>query len=238
MSPRWIVGFAAWASVLAIGVASASSLGGLTAESLEAWNQSGTPSTPTILSCDAFALAAPTGSALASRPVQLAAKCGSATWSVHSGTWTIAGGRLNPGDGNATATVSAGTTDVSAQATVVSANGNNRVAGIAINHTGATRIYLAGVLSGPGTVQLSLVNGASVTTLASATATITASTVVRITRNGTAVSVSVNGVLRISHTLSAGQVATLAGGTQTGLYFDSGNQIRFADIVATTPASP
>ena len=118
------------------------------------------------------------------------------------------------------------------------ARGSSRIAGVAINHTGATRIYLAAALSGPGTVQLRLVNGGTITTLASATATIGATAVVRITRNGTAITVSVNGTTRISFTLSATQVTTLAGGTRVGLYWNSGSTIRFSNILATQPASP
>lgn len=238
MSPRWAVGFAAWASVLTIGVANASMLGGMSAATLDTWSQSGPAWAPTILICDNFALSAATGSALANRPVQLPSKCGSGAWSVHRGTWTISSGQLDPSGGDATASISAGQTDISAQATVLNANGGSRVAGIAINHTGSTRVYLAGVLSGPSTVQLRLVNGGSVTTLTSATATIGASAIVRITRQGAAVWVSVDGELEINYTLSAGQMSILAGGTRVGLYFDSGGAIRFTNIVATTAASP
>ena len=238
MSPRWTVGFAAWAGVLSIGVANAAVLGGLTPTSLVALNQSGSSGAPTVLTCDNFSLSAATGTALASRPVQLPAKCGSGTWAVNNGSWSISSGELNPGGGGATATISAGQTDVSAEATVLNANGGGRVAGVAVDHTGTTRIYLAGVLVGPSTAELRLVNGGSVTTLASSAATIIASTVVRITRNGTAVTVSVDGVLAISYTLSAGQVTTLSGGTRVGLYYDSGGAIRFTNIVATTPAAP
>lgn len=235
MSPRWIVGFAAWASVLAIGVANASGLGGLTPKTLEAWTQSGGTGAPTVLTCDSFALAAPTGSALNTRPVQLPAKCGSGTWTSHLGTWTITSGQLRATTGNATASINAGTTNVSAEATVLNANGTSRIAGVAINHTGATRIYLAAALSGPSTVQLRLVNGGSVSTLQSATVTIGASAVVRITRNGTTVTVFVNGVLALTRTLTAGQVTTLSGGTRVGLYWNSGNAIRFTNMVATNP---
>ncbi|MCE9623816.1 MAG: hypothetical protein K8R99_15860 [Actinomycetia bacterium] len=238
MSPRWIVAFAAWASVLTIGVANASVLGGLTPQTLEAWNQAGGPGTPTILTCDNFALPAATGAALASRPVQLPAKCGSFTWTSHLGTWTITTGQLRATTANATASINAGTTDVSAEATVLNANGASRIAGIAINHTGATRIYLAAALSGPNTVQLRLVNGATITTLASATVTIGASAVVRITRIGTTVTVSVNGTLALTRVLTAGQVTTLSGGTRVGLYWNSGTTIRFTNMVATTAASP
>ena len=192
MSPRWLVVFAAWAGVLAIGVANAAMLGGLTPKSLEAWDQSGGSGAPTVLTCDNFSLPAATGSALASRPVQLPAKCGSGTWAVNNGSWSISAGELNPGGGGATASISAGQTDVSAEATVLNANSGSRIAGVAVDHTGSTRIYLAGVLVGPSNAELRLVNGGTVTTLASSAATIIATTVVRITRNGTAVTVSVN----------------------------------------------
>ncbi len=238
MSPRWMVAFAAWASVLTIGAASASVLGGLTPNSLAAWTQSSSSGAPTVLTCDNFSLSAATGSALAGRPVQLPSKCGSFTWTIQQGTWTISSGQVNPGGSGATATISAGQTDASAEATILSANGNSRVAGVAIDHTGSSLIYLVGALSGPGTAALLLVNGGTVTTLASATATINATTVVRITRNGTAVTVSVDGVLRVSYTLTPGEVTTLSGGTKVGLYFDSGNAIRFTNMVATTAASP
>ena len=238
MSPRWLVVFAAWAGVLAIGVANAASLGGLTPKTLDAWSQSGGSGAPTVLTCDNFSLAAATGSALAGRPVQLPAKCGSGTWAVNNGSWSISSGQLNPGGGGATATISAGQTDVSAEATVLNANSGSRVAGVAVDHTGSTRIYLAGVLVGPSTAELRLVNGGTVTTLASSAATIIATTVVRITRNGTAVTVSVNGVLAISYTLSAAQETTLSGGTRVGLYYDTGSAIRFTNIVATTAAAP
>lgn len=238
MSPRWIVALAAGASGLTIGVAHAATLGTLAAGSLASWNQSAIASTPTILTCDNFSLPASTGSALAGRPVQLPSKCGSGTWQVHRRTWTIISGLLDTSGGDATASISAGQTNVSAETTVIGANGGSRVAGIAINHTGNTRIFLSAVLVGPSTVRLELSTGGAPSTLASASATIGATTVVRITRNGSAVTVSVDGEQRISYTLSSSQISTLAGGTRVGLYFDSGSTIRFADILATTPASP
>lgn len=238
MSPRWIAGLAALASVLSIGAAHASMLGGLAPTTLEAWDASGGSGAPSVLTCDNFNLAAGTGSALASRPVQLLAKCGVGTWTIDRGTWTITSGQLSATTGNATASIDAGSTNVSAETTVLNANGSSRIAGVAINHTGATRIYLAAALSGPSTAQLRLVDGGSVSTLASATVTIGASAVVRITRNGSTVTVSVNGTLALTHTLTAGQISTLSGGTRVGLYWNSGSTIRFTNMVATTAASP
>lgn len=223
----------------ALGSAQATGFGGLSALSLGAFNNGGSASAPTMITCDDFSRAASTGTALNLRPVQLPANCGSTTaWATNLGTWTITAGQLAATTTNATTTVNAGSTDVSAEATVIGANGNSRIAGVAINHTGATRIYLAAALSGPGTAQLRLVNGNTVSTLASATATIAASTVVRITRVGTAVTVSVNGALVISFTLSPGNVTTLSGGTRTGLYWNSGTTIRFTHFLVTQASAP
>ena len=222
----------------ALSSAYATSLGGLSAKTIGEFT-GGSASPPTTITCDDFSRAASTGSALNLRPVQLPANCGSTiTWTTNLGTWTITSGQLAATTANATATVNAGLTNVSAEATVIGANGTSRIAGVAINHTGGTRIYLAAALSGPGTAQLLLVNGNTVTTLASVAATITATTVVRITRIASAVTVSVNGALVISFTLSAGNVTTLSGGTRTGLYWNSGTTIRFTNILVTQAVAP
>jgi hypothetical protein len=222
----------------AICVAHAVALGTVTSKSLASFNSATAASTPTVLTCDNFSLAASTGSALNARPVQLPARCGTATWATNLGTWTITSGQLSAATTNATATIPAGQTDVSAQATVINANGTSRSAGVAIDHTGTTRIYLAASLSGGNTAQLLLVNGSSVSTLASAAATIGASAVVRITRVGTAVTVSVNGAQVLTATLTSAQVTTLSGGTKVGLYWNSGSTIRFTDILATQASAP
>ena len=224
--------------VVAVAIGNATTLGGLSTGSLLTVDQAVAGNAPTVLVCDDFSRAAATGSALNGRPVQLPANCGAATWTSQLGTWTISSGQLAASTTNATATLAAGQTSVSAEATILNVNGTSRIGGVAIDHTGATRIYLAGVLSGPSTAQLRLVTGSTVTTLANATVTIGASAVVRITRNASAVTVSVNGTQAISFTLNATQIATLSGGTLVGLYWNSGTTLRFTNVLATTPASP
>jgi len=224
--------------MLTVGVANAAVLGGLTATTLGAWNQSATPSTPVILACDNFGLAAATGRELDGRPVQLPEQCGKGTWTSDLGTWTIRSDELRARTEDATASMDAGQTNVSAEATVLNADGKNRVAGVAINHSGSTRVYLVAAISGPSNALLKLVDGSTVTTLASATVKIEASASVRITRNDETVTVSVNGVLAIKQTLAKEQITTLAGGTRVGLYWNSGNMIRFTDVMATTATSP
>ena len=219
-------------------VAHAAALGPLSSSGLASFDSSATPGAPAVITCDGFALAASTGTALNNRPVQLAANCGAGIWTTNRGTWTITSGQLSASTPHATATISAGLTNVSAQATLLDANGTSRAAGVAINHTGPSRIYLAAVLSGGNTAELRLIDGNSVSTLAAVAATVTASTVVRITRVGTAVTVSVNGAQVLTFALTPGQVSTLSGGTRVGLYWNSGTSIRFTDIVATQAVAP
>lgn len=218
--------------------AAAGTLGGLTTQQVAAWDAPATISTPAIITCDDFSRASATGSALANRPVQLPATCGSGVWSTELGTWTIGAGQLAASSANATATISAGQTDISATATILNAHGGGRIAGVAIDHSGSTRKYLAATLSGPNTVQLRLVDGSTITILASASASITATTVIRITRAGSTVTISVNGTLALTYTLSAGQITTVATGTKVGLYWNSGTTVRFTNISATQPSAP
>lgn len=222
-------------AIAPMGAASATTFGGLAPRSLRAIDQAGTSGAPTLLTCDDFGRAAPTGAALASRPVQLPANCGSATWTSHRGTWSISSGRLGAATANATATVNAGQTNMTAQATVLNGNAGGAIAGVAINHTGTSRVYLAGVLAGGTGVQLRLVTGATVTTLVTGTATVTATSTVTLRRNGSTVTVAVNGVTAITYTLTAGQVTTLSGGTRTGLYWAAGSTVRFTNMFATAP---
>jgi hypothetical protein len=157
-------------------------------------------------------------------------------WTVHSGTWTIAAGQLRAGSNDSSATVDVGGTDVSAQATVLNAGGGNgRAAGVAINHSGASQVYLSGVVASGSVAELRLVSGTTVTSLSSAAAAVGASAVVRLTRQGTLVTLQVDGVAVLTYTLSPDQVATLTG-TRTGLYWSGGNPVRFADFVATQAA--
>jgi hypothetical protein len=186
--------------------------------------------------CDDFARAASTGAALDTRPVQTPAACGNSVWTVHSGTWTISGGQLAASTGGATASINAGQLSESAQTTILNANAGGTVAGIAINHTGATRTFLGAVISGS---QLLIIfsNNGTVTTQLSTAITVGASTVLRLTRNGSTVTASVDGVAKLSGTLNALGLATLTG-TRTGLYWSGGGTVRFTNILVTSPSAP
>ena len=235
---RTIAAVLVTAAIGALGTASASSLGGLAPFGLLSTNAALTSGTPTVLGCDDFSRAAATGSALVNRPVQLPAKCGNATWTAHTGTWTITAGQLGAITAGATASIVAGQISASAQATVLNANGTGRTAGVAIDHTGATRTFLAAVVTGGNTLSLQLSTAGVISSLSTIAVTLGVTNVVRITRNGTAVTVSLDGNVRISFTLTAGQVTTLAAGTRAGLYWNAGSTVRFSNFLVTTASTP
>ena len=126
-------------------------------------------------------------------------------------------------------------TDLAAAgARVVLACRNRERAGVAIDHTGTSRIYLSATIVNGSSVVLRLVNGSTLTTLASAGVVPAASTTLRLSRSGNTVSVSVNGVTALTHVLSAARVSTLAGGTRAGLVWRSGSTVRFVRLVVTS----
>ena len=221
---------------IAVWGAGASSLGGVTPRTLFATNATLSPTIPTVATCDDFSLAASTGAALNNRPVQTPAACGPSVWTVHAGTWTIGSGQLAANTAGATASINAGALSESAQATILNANAGGTVVGVAINHSGATRTFLAAVISGNQLLIVSSING-TVTTQLSAAITVGANTVLRITRNGSAVTASVDGVAKLSGTLTALGLSTLTA-TRSGLYWAGGGTVRFTNFLVTSPSTP
>ena len=236
---RVIATVVATVAIGALALASASSLGGVVGATLLAGTAAATPTVPAVAGCDDFSKAASTGTALVSRPVQLPAACGAATWTVHLGTWTISAGQLGAATANATASIATGSlTNMTAQTTILNTNATGRTAGVAVDHTGATRTFLLAIVTGGNTVTLQLSNAGTISTITSVAVTLTASTVLRLTRNGTAVTVSVDGVSKIAATLTAGQVTTLSSGTRAGLYWNAGSTVRFTNFLVTQPFAP
>lgn len=222
--------------------ASAASLD-VTSASLTAFSDHSTIAAPPILTCDNFAKASKKGTAIDGRPVQLPSQCGSATWAVNTGTWRVNGGRATASGNHATATLATGLTNVSVEANFINANSNSRVGGVVLAHSGGTTNvrYLAAVLAGPNGVQLRFSNGTTVTTIATGTATYGSPARLRATlviSGGTGtVTISVNGTLVMTTTLTAAQVTLLSGNTRAGLYDHQGS-VRFDDFLVTEAWPP
>ena len=224
------------AAVGALVSATAASLG-VTSKQLTTFNQSQVVAAPTILSCDNFSRNASTGNQVNGRPVQLPANCGTATWQVNSGSWQINGSRASASGPNATATLPAGRTDVSVEATFSRVAGNNRIGGLSFAHSGSTRRYLAAVLVDGSSVELRLSDGNTVTTLASVSTTFPSTVRLRATLSAGVVTISINGVLRLTHTLSTASRNVINGNTRAGLYDNEGS-IRFDDFLVTQAWPP
>ena len=205
-------------------------LGGLHARSLGSW-QGAAPSTPTVLTCDRFNLSAPTGTAINGRPVRSVASCGTFTWATHSGTWSISSGRAGASGTNASATLPTTSASITVDAEMTGL-ASGRIGGLALSHGGTGGRYLAGVVNGLTQVQLRLYNGSAISTLATATTTLASTIQLRVRRSASTVTISVNGTVRLTYTLTAANLTTLGSGTRAGLYA-SNNSLRFTDFVAT-----
>lgn len=218
----------------AVVVGFASGLGGLDGGSLQSWSTQLAVTAPTVLICDNFDVA---DGDLDGRAVSTAASCGLDIWSVDAGTWTVGGGSV-AADGTpaATASLPVAQAEVTVAALVQGADSGGAAGGVVGSHDGADT-YLAAVIVGDVTphVDLVLVSGGSPTTLTGASSAIPASAMLALTRDGTSVEVRVDGVVVLSYTLSAGDIATLGAGTRAGLYASS-NSVQFDNLRVTTPS--
>lgn len=209
-------------TVAALVGASASGLG-LTASSITASHVSGISAAAPTVTCDNF-----TGNGnMNGRAVREAAACGAFSWSVHRGNWNINSNqaRRNGNTSDSTVTVAAGSSDRMAQVDVFPSGGSSVVAGLILAHNGSNILprYLAVAIVGTNSVQLRYSNGVLVTTLASASATVSNPTRLLASRSGSTVRVWVNGSLRITHSLSTLQQVTLGSGSRYGLYSSGGS---------------
>ena len=205
---------------------------GLTSRTLTGFAESASAPAPIVITCDDFARSASTGNALNNRPVQSPANCGSSRWAVHSGNWQRNGSEVRTNGAHSTATLPAGGMSRMIEATISNAGGGSDVTGVSLAHNGSSLVptYLAAALVGSGTVQLRIVVGPLVTTVTSASASITSTTRLRLSLSGGTARVWVNGSQRITHNLSALQLTTIASGTRAGLY-DHNNSGRYGQVL-------
>lgn len=227
--------------VCSLVVAHAAGLGGLVVGSLGVWSERAVVAAHVVVACDDVSRPAPTGAALAGRPVQAPAACGAHTWEIGRGTWAITGGRSRAQGSNSTAFLALGRVDVTAE-TVLSLEGSgaNRAAGVVVNHSGsANHRYLTAVVTGTGNVELRLGNGPNnVSTLASAAGppgiASGAEVRIRVTRSSATVLVEVNDVTVLHHALANSERSRLGTGSGVGWY-DATGAGAFARLVVTEP---
>jgi hypothetical protein len=239
LRPRWrrlatlATGVAACVAVGSVVIAGfAAGLGVLNSGSIGSWSESQTANSPTVISCDDFTGA---DGALSGRSVADPTACGSYAWTTHVGTWSVISDEAAAdGTSGANATLDVSVINATVHATI-SGLVASRDGGLVLNHDGASTFLAAALLAGGGgTVELRLVDLGVGTTLASAALALTAADELSLTRDGSAVTVRVNGVTMISHTLTGGESATLGTGGRAGLYASNSN-VLFDDLRVTTP---
>ncbi|MFZ4720337.1 MAG: hypothetical protein ACOYMR_12990 [Ilumatobacteraceae bacterium] len=186
------------------------------------------------VACDSFTTPQPTKNNLDGRPVG----CGGGTWTVNTGDWQIAGKVLRV-NGAGQATVVGPTVNASVEVSISHFDNKDRIGGLILNRSNpsGTASMLAGVIIGPNIAAIQLVNGSTITTLATGTIPGNLNEArLRFTRLNNTATLRVNGVIRATVTLTPTQL-TVLNGTRHGIYQLSGNALRYWDF-ALYPASP
>jgi len=216
------------------GPAHAASLGPFTAASLLGINQASTVSTPTVLGCDNFT--GTNGTTMAARAATVAAACANQVWTANVGTWTIQTNKAaSSATASAVATENTATANSTVQVVLTALNTSGRSGGVVLSHDG-TSTYLAAVLidGAPNRAELRIVVSGTSTLLTNVTPTIIATNTLQLSRSGSNVTVTLNGAVIISTTLTAGQVTSLGVGARAGLFGGDAN-VRFDDFLVTSP---
>lgn len=234
MKTRRVVTVTSAASLLLVGIAHATSLGGLAAGSLLAIDPAGTVTTPSTIGCDNFT--GTTGATMAGRTATVAGSCASRVWTVHVGTWTIQSNKAaSSATASAVATQNSATVNSTDTVVLTSLNTLGRSGGLVLSHDGAST-YLAAVMidGSPDRVELRLVVSGTATVLATVNPTFATTNTLQFARSNSTVTVTLNGGSIINATLTAAQITSLGAGARAGLFGgDSG--VRFDDFLVTSP---
>lgn len=219
---------------LVVGVADATTLGGIRAQSLVSQNVAATASAAVVVTCDNYT--GTTGALLSSRAVTAAASCANAVWTTHVGTWTIQSNQAaSSTTSNATATLNVGSADCTVQAVMTGLATVDASAGVVTSHNG-TSTYLGAVLikNSPDRIELRLYQFGVASIIATATTTIVTSNTLSLTRSASNVSVALNGTTVLTTTLTPTQSTALGTGKRSGL-FGNNSSVRYDDFLVTNP---
>ena len=219
---------------LTVVAADAAALGGLSARTLAVVSQATSAGAPTVLGCDNFT--GTTGASLSARAATVASNCGNAVWTSHIGAWTIQSNQAaSAATADANATVNVGAANSSVQIDLISLNLAGRLAGVVASHNG-TSTYLAAVLTkgSPDVIELRLYQAGTPTVIATGNPTIVTTNTLKMTRNGSALTVVLNAATILTATLTAAQVTALGSGQRAGI-FGGNSTVRFDNLLVTSP---
>ena len=104
-----------------------------------------------------------------------------------------------------------------------------------MSHDG-TNNYLAAVMidATPDRIEFRLYSGGVATLLSTLNPTFATTNTLELSRNGAGITITLNGSIAGTYTLSAGQVTSLGAGSRAGL-FGGNSSVRFDDFAVTTP---
>jgi hypothetical protein len=213
--------------VLATGItASAASLGGLTSRSLGAWVLAGGTGAPTVGVWDPFTR--PNGTNLNGQ----ATGGSGAAWQVVSGTWTTTGnaGRLSSTTADAAIVADCGASEATVVATLTLGSPTYS-AGLTLLRGPVGFISVDYSSAGGGTIEISRTFFGNRSVLASITGVGRTSPVtLSASYTGGTITVQLNGVSRLSHTLSPTLEWFYGSNTEFGLYADGDTQTTFDNV--------
>lgn len=163
--------------------------------------------------------------------------CGN-TWATSGSTWQVSEGVARAtGRGGAALVEGLPTNQVTVSADLIDGHRANRRGGVVHSHTvtAAGPAHLVGYMEGPGRLRLDLVVGSTTVALASADPVPVASPQrVAVRRVGADVTVSVEGVPVIAHTLLPARAGLLSG-TGAGLWKAQGPPAEFGSFSVVSP---
>jgi hypothetical protein len=202
---------------------SAASLGGLSSQSLAAWTITGGPGTPTVAVWDSFTR--PNGTNLTGQTTG----AGGPAWQVVSGTWTTAAnsGRLSSNTQDAAVVVECDQPDLTVVATMTPANGNFS-GGLTLKQTGLGFLAVDYSSENGGRIELARMLFGGRTVLAGVTGVgrVTPATLSAAYAGGT-ITIRLNGVTWLTHTLSGVDEWLYGTSTRAGLYAGADTQSAF-----------
>lgn len=217
------------AAVVATGIpAFAASLNGLTAAPLGAWNVPGGTGAPTVLTWASFTFPNNTN-------LDGAALDGGGTWIADIGTWRV---QANEARVNKTSlaniSVDVGTNSASVSATLTF--GPSARAGVMALDNGGVAFYALYSKTGGGTIQLYKYSGGQVLRASTSGIGTPASAAMRLDARTNDLTVSWNGSVVLSYTLTGPEIGAFKSGTNTrfGIIADNDNLTRFDDFHVDT----
>jgi hypothetical protein len=204
---------------------SAASLGPLASRSLGAWSVAGGTGAPTVSAWDSFTR--PNGTNLDGQPTG----GGGPDWQVIAGTWSSSpNGAKSSNTANAAMVVDCGSSNLTTTV-VMSMPLGNFSAGLTLKAFGSWLLTVDYSSANSGRIDIATVYNGTQTVLASVTGVgRTSPTTLSATYDDGTVTVRLNGVQRLTTTLSWGNALLAGFSTRSGLYADSDALTTFDDF--------